>query len=105
MPRDALTQSRTLILGCFYRRAEVAAICRDPPPSLRRLVKIGGRPDGYLGQARLAQAYLHFMKWPLALRHILGLAGHLTNLPFLSLHGAAITGAEAPAIRLNADNA
>ena len=50
------------------------------------------------------RSYLHFMKWPLALRHSFGLAGHFTNLPFLSLHGDAIAGAD-PASRLMADNA
>src|SRR4051794_12821277 len=60
---------------------------------------IGRRAYG--GGASDVRRYLHFMKWPLALRHTFGLAGHLTNLPFLSLHGAASDGVE-PASRLSA---
>src|SRR6476619_5386525 len=64
-----------------------------------------GRVPTGKGQRSSAGYLWHFMKWPLASRHIFGLAGHLTNLPFLSLHGAASAGADAPAIRLNADKA
>src|SRR4051812_24782449 len=48
------------------------------------------------GQLRGVQAplYLHLAKWLLALRQTLGLAGHFTNLPLASLHGAANDGAE-----------
>src|SRR4051812_30691350 len=51
-----------------------------------------------------AGGYLHLAKWPFALRHMCGLTGHLTNLPFLSRQADASDGAE-PANRLSADKA